>query len=349
MLALLLVAAASAAPTALVEESVESDVAPLRIDGLVAAVFTPFDEESKMNLTVVPAQSAYLTTTGVEWAFVGGTTGESLSLTVEERKTLVGAWMKTGHRENVIVHVGAESINDAMELAEHAATSGAKAVASMPPVFFSPANAHAVALWLQAICARAPGIPCYYYHIPSMTHFNGVMMDLVEAIEDVGVPTFAGIKYTGLYTYPGYMDAETVLMYRGGKYEVLSGREDMMLEGLSIGIKGHVGSQFNFAGDCYNAIREDFAKNGLTPASSTRIRSEQMRAVNMIHAWSKASPAGVNGAKYFMNLAGVPVGDARLPAIPIDSDGEAALSKAFTEVCAKPLGGASPLHMCPAR
>ena len=39
------------------------------------------------------------------------------------------------------------------------------------------------------------------------------------------------------------MDAMRVMAYRGGKFEVLSGREEMMLEALSVGIRGHVGSQ----------------------------------------------------------------------------------------------------------
>ena len=132
---------------------------PLRVDGLITAVFSPFDAHGNLNLSVVPIQQRYLAATGVEWAFVGGTTGESLSLTKEERKDLLSAWLKTNI--SVIAHCGAEALADARELARHASASGAKAIAAMPPTFFKPATAEALAQTIAYICAAAPGLPCY--------------------------------------------------------------------------------------------------------------------------------------------------------------------------------------------
>ena len=202
---------------------------------------------------------------------------------------------------------------------------------------------------IATICGAAPSLPCYYYHIPSMTGVSLVMYDFVTAIEPLA-PNFAGIKYTGLYTYPGFMDAGRVLNYKGGKYEVLSGREDMMLEALSLGIVGHVGSQFNFAGDLYNDIRNSFADEGLTKATAKSIRAKQMEAVTLIQAWQGASPAGANGNKYFMNLAGVPVGPGRLPSKPIGDDAKAGLKKALTTFCTteNPTGATGALKICAA-
>uniref|UniRef100_A0A7S0IVN9 N-acetylneuraminate lyase n=1 Tax=Calcidiscus leptoporus TaxID=127549 RepID=A0A7S0IVN9_9EUKA len=299
-------------------QQAEMNPSPLRVDGLVAAVYSPFASDGTLNLTVVPLQHRYLAQTGVEWAFVGGTTGESLSLTVAERKSLLEAWANTSTR--LIAHCGAEALGDARELAAHAAAVGVAAVAAMPPTFFKPASADALALTIASICSAAPSKPCYYYHIPSMTGVatTFTMLDFVRAIEPRS-PNFAGIKYTGMYTYPGMMDAEKVLNYREGKFEVFSGREEMMLQALSIGIKGHVGSQFNFAGDLYNRLRTGFARSGLTPATETRLRGLQALAVQLVDAWHDNSPTGVNGAKYLMNLAGVPVGDARLPSLPVAS------------------------------
>lgn len=218
---------------------------PLRLEGLVAAVFSPFKEaDGSLDLTVVPAQQMYLNATGVDWVFVSGTTGESLSLTVAERKALTDAWIATG--TNVIAHVGAEAVADARELAAHAQAAGALAVGAMPPVFFKPATVEALALTMASICAAAPRLPCYYYHIPSMTGVAFPIIDLVKALEPLA-PNFVGVKYTGLFTSPGFADAQEVMNYKGGKFEVFSGREQMMLEAAAIGIKGHVGSQFNFA------------------------------------------------------------------------------------------------------
>ena len=142
-------------------------VSPLRIEGLVAAVFSPFDAAGMLNTSVVPLQNAYLHATGVDWVFVGGTTGESLSLSLTERKALTEAWLSTS--ASVIVHVGAECLGDARSMAAHAQAHGAKAIGAMPPTFFKAANVQALAATLASICAAAPELPCYYYHIPSMT------------------------------------------------------------------------------------------------------------------------------------------------------------------------------------
>ena len=91
--------------------------------------------------------------------------------------------------------------------------------------------AEASAQTLAYTCAAAPSLPCYYYHIPSMTGVDVKVIDLVRAIEPLS-PSFAGVKYTGMYTSPGMMDAQRVLEYKGGKYEVLSGREEQMLQAL---------------------------------------------------------------------------------------------------------------------
>ena len=119
---------------------------PLRIHGLVAATLTAFNGTGGLDLSVVPQQQAYLKSTGVNWTFVSGTTGESLSLTVNERKSLYEAWVKAGSQ--VIAHCGAESVVDARELAAHAAKVGAKASASCHPRSLSP---HPLKVWRRQL------------------------------------------------------------------------------------------------------------------------------------------------------------------------------------------------------
>jgi N-acetylneuraminate lyase len=124
----------------------------------------------------------------------------------------------------------------------------------------------------------------------------------------------------------------------------------MMLETVAIGIRGFVGSQFNFAGDLYNSLLAAFNVGGITRSSEGELHSMQLRGIELIEAWHSSTPAGgYNGAKYFMNLAGVPVGDARLPYLPLGADGKSALKGAFDAFCAQHGAGglaATPLKMC---
>src|SRR5438552_6040750 len=112
-----------------------------RLDGLIAAPYTPFDAAGELNLAVVEKQCALLLSTGVKGAFVCGTTGEGMSLTLSERMAVAQRWVDVaGKKLNVIVHAGHNCQRDAAALARHARQIGAAAVAALPPSFFKPAN-----------------------------------------------------------------------------------------------------------------------------------------------------------------------------------------------------------------
>jgi N-acetylneuraminate lyase len=283
---------------------------PLRVDGLVTAVVTPFSANGSVALDRIPEVSQHLTKTGVDYVrvFVGGTTGESLSLTVTERLALTEAWSRMPQK--MIVHVGAEALGDAKTLVRHARAHGAKAVGCMPPVFFKPASVSILAKWLQAVAAEAPDLPLYYYHIPSMTGVNFLMLDLVKEVDAIGIPNFAGVKYTGLYETRAFPDLQQCMAYSDGKYEVFCGREEMMVEALSVGVKGFIGSQPNVVGDLYNAILKAWPHG-----PHLKLQMHALRFLDL----QLAAPTGVNALKLALEFAGVEMGPARLPSIDADA------------------------------
>ena len=221
-----------------VGQPARATVEPLRINGLVAATFTPFSKDGSVNTKEAENQAQWLNATGVKWIFLSGTTGESLKLSMEERLAQAELWLKLAptYGIRVIVHTGAESIPVAKALTRHAVANGADAIGAMPPVFFKPVNTQALAATMASIAAEAPKLPFYYYHIPSMTGvaFPDGMLGLAQEMEKLGVSNFAGVKYTGLYTYPGMMDAVKLLNYKQGKFEVLCGRDELMIEALML-------------------------------------------------------------------------------------------------------------------
>eukprot|EP00494_Astrolonche_serrata_P013206 UN13322 len=74
---------------------------------------------------------------------VAGTTGESVSLSFDERKRLLEAWvnMTSAYDLNVYAHVGGDSVVASRYLAKHAQSIGAKGVLSMTPNYFTPNTA----------------------------------------------------------------------------------------------------------------------------------------------------------------------------------------------------------------
>jgi N-acetylneuraminate lyase len=288
-----------------------TNATPLRVEGTVAAVVTQFASDGSLDLDHIPQFASYLLSMGVNYTFVGGTTGESLSLTTQERMQLLESWEKAsgGSALKMIAHVGAESIVDAKALARHAKQHGAVAMGCMPSVFFKPGNLTILAKWLQKVGAEAPELPLYYYHIPSMTGVTFTMLELIKEVESVGIPNFAGVKYTGLYETRAFPDFQRCMAYKDGAYEVFCGREEMMVEALSVGAKGFIGSQFNFAGDLYGEIARQWPHG---PYSELQAHALKLLYIEL------GLPTGVNGVKLIMEYAGLPMGPARLPNVDAD-------------------------------
>lgn len=112
----------------------------------MAATFTIMKDKLNISTTEndIKQYASDLILQGVSGVFVNGTTGESVSLSVEERKYIAEAWCNTievaSEKLDVIVQVGANSIYDTIELAKHSEelirNGKCKAIAIKPPQFF---------------------------------------------------------------------------------------------------------------------------------------------------------------------------------------------------------------------
>lgn len=108
------------------------------LSGLVAAVHTPFRPDGSLHLEVVEAQAAHLRAHGIDLAFVGGSTGEGHSLSLEERRALARRWVEVarGTALGVVVHVGANCLADSRALAAQAEELGAVAISALAPSYY---------------------------------------------------------------------------------------------------------------------------------------------------------------------------------------------------------------------
>lgn len=292
-----------------------------RLKGLIAAPFTPMLEDGLVNLDCIGAMAEHLHTHGVRGAFVCGTTGESVSLTVEERKAVLAAWIAvapTGF--DVIAHVGHPVLEDARELARHAEVIGARAIGAMPPSFFKPETLADLVEYCRTLCTAAPDIPFYYYHIPSMTHVNFSMVHFLEEAADV-IPTLAGLKFT----HEDLVEFDQCLTFENGSYDVLFGRDELLLPSLAMGGVGAVGSTYNFAAPVYHRLIQAFRDGEMDAA-----RAEQRRANEIIQAFSRFG--GLAPQKAIMALIGLDCGPVREPLRPLGADEIDALAEELERI-----------------
>jgi N-acetylneuraminate lyase len=272
-----------------------------KLEGLIAAPFTPFHADGSLNPDMIPQMAHALVKNGVNGVFVCGTTGEGMSLTLQERRVVAQKWVECAADQlRIVVHVGHTCLTDARQLAEHAAQIGAHAVAAMAPSFFRPANAQDLADFCAAIAAAAPQLPFYYYHIPSMT---GVGIPVIELLKEaVSIPNFAGVKYT----HWDLMDFGQCARFENGRYDVLFGRDEYMLAGFGLGAEGAIGSTYCFAAPVYQRLLKAFHAGDLDTA-----RMEQGLAADMIATF--APYGGLQAQKAMMRMIGIDCGPVRLP------------------------------------
>jgi N-acetylneuraminate lyase len=275
----------------------------LPLSGLVAATHTPFHKDHSLHLEIVECQAAHLLTHGVRTAFIGGTTGESASLTLTERLALAERWaaVTRGTALQVIVHVGSNCVADARVLAAQAQQLGARAISALAPSYFKPSSVASLVDSLSQIASAAPALPFYYYEIPSMTGLTLSPSEFLSHAAD-RIPTLAGIKFTS----SNLMEYQLCRTSHDERFDIPFGFDEMLLAALALGARGAVGSSFNFAAPLYNRLIAAFERGDLNAA-----RDEQLRSVRTIQAL--AARGYMSAAKAVMNMLGVDVGPARLP------------------------------------
>jgi N-acetylneuraminate lyase len=278
----------------------------MSLTGLIAAPYTPFHPNGSVSESGVRRLADHLAASGVDGVFVCGTTGEGMALTAAERKRVAEIWASAG-RLPVVVHVGHASGREARELAAHAAGVGAVAVAAVAPFYHKPAGVGGLVSALAEIAAGAPGLPLYYYDIPS---FTGVRLPTAEVLDRAAeaIPTFAGVKFSN----PDLVALQECLTVRGG-LDVLFGVDEMLLAAWALGVRGAVGSTYNFAAPLYRRMIAAVDAGDWETA-----RKLQRQSVAVVRAVERFGGLAAN--KAVMGLLGVDCGPVRPPLAPLGPD-----------------------------
>lgn len=279
-------------------------MATKKLQGLIAAPFTPMHPDGTLHLSLIPAYYEMLKANGVTGAFICGSTGEGVSLTLHEKKSVATTWAECTRNDpqfTVMPLVGGTCLNDSIELSIHARETGLDAISFTAPFYFKPANVDILAQCCQEVAAAVPDMPFYYYHIPVLTGVSFPMIDLLNAVDE-RIPNFAGIKYT----HEDFMDFQSCIHFRQGKYDMLWGRDENMLPALSLGSKGAVGSTYNYAAPLYHNLIQAFEQGDLELAQQL-----QQKSIDMIRLLGKYG--GIATGKAYMKIIGMDCGGFRLP------------------------------------
>ncbi|MES2773027.1 MAG: dihydrodipicolinate synthase family protein [Bacteroidota bacterium] len=298
-------------------------MATKHLEGLIAAPFTPMHQDGSLNIHVIPQYYEMLKTNGVSGAFICGSTGEGVSMSMSEKMAVAAAWADCTRGDDdfkVMLFLGGTSIADCKELAIYAQQIGLYAISFTAPYYFKPANVGMLARACIEVASAVPEMPFYYYHIPVLTGVGFAMYDLLQAL-DGKLPNFAGVKYT----HEDFMDFLSCMQYKNGKYDMLWGRDENMLPALALGAKGSVGSTYNYAAPLYFDMINAFENGDLETA-----RKLQQQSIDMIRLLGKYG--GIATGKAYMKLLGLDCGEFRLPVKNMSSENFTAFTKDVEQI-----------------
>ncbi len=273
-----------------------------KLAGLIAAPFTPFDASGAVVCDKIKAYAKYLQESGVSGVFVCGTTGEGVSLTINERRRVLEAWVDAaGGRMKIIAHVGHSSGADSCSLVAHALECGVDAVAAMPSSRMVAPNLETLVRSVGAIAEAADSLPFYYYHIPSVSGVSFPMYRFLELAAD-RIPNLAGIKFT----YEDLLDFQMCQRVLDGAFDIAFGRDECLLAALALGAQAAVGSTYNFAAPLYLAVMDAFSRGDMVEAQRLQGIAAQLISVCIDFG-------GLPAIKAAMAFVGHDMGPMRLP------------------------------------
>ncbi|MCM2370539.1 dihydrodipicolinate synthase family protein [Aporhodopirellula aestuarii] len=289
--------------------SQSSSSSPDRLQGLIAATFTPMNLDGSLRLDGIDEIVAHLIDHDIDGMYVLGSTGEGLSLTFEERCVVAERFVESANgRIPVIVQCGSESLRQSNRLAAHAQTVGADAVSAVSPVYFKPDCMQTLVASMDEIASGAPDLPFYYYHIPAAT---GVNLPMVEFLQHGGdrIANLRGIKFTS----PNVHELQTCIDYAGDRFEILWGQDESLYCGMIAGVQAAVGSTYNFAAVIYQQLMRAFSNGDLD-----RVRNLQSRSQAIVNTFVPYGPRAAQ--KAMMSMVGIDCGPSRLPIAPLSSN-----------------------------
>lgn len=288
--------------------------------GIIPAFYACYDDEGNISKERTMKLVEFLIEKGVTGLYVGGSSGECIYHSVQDRKETLEAVMEASKgRLTIIAHVACNNTKDSCELARHAEALGVDAIAAIPPIYFRLPE-KAIAKYWNDISAAAPNTDFVIYNIPQLA---GVALTMSLFDEMLKNPKVIGVKNSS-------MPIQDIQMFKrqaklnGKDIVVFNGPDEQFVGGRLIGADGGIGGTYGVMPEVYVKLNE-LVKNG----ENEKARVLQDAANEVTYAMCSATGNMYAVAKAVLkNRIGVDLGGVRAPLLNLAEGDEAVVAKA---------------------
>lgn len=289
----------------------------MNFGSISTAMVTPFDSKGNVDFSKTTKLINHLINNGTESLVVSGTTGESPTLTTEEKIALFKHVVKVvDGKVPVIAGTGSNNTKASIDLSKKAEEIGVDALLIVTPYYNKPSQEGIIAHY-KAI-AEAVRLPIMAYNVPGRTIVSTSVDTVVRLSE---IPNIVALKDAG-----GNLDTMSEIIEKTpDDFLLYSGDDGLTLPSLAIGSAGIVSVASHVIGNEMQAMIQAF-HNGENKEAA-RLHRKLLPVMNEL--FKAPSPAPVKTA---LQLKGLDVGGVRLPLLPLNQAERAALSACLNEI-----------------
>jgi 4-hydroxy-tetrahydrodipicolinate synthase len=279
------------------------------ISGVITAMVTPFGDDGALDLEAARRLARHLVDNGSHGLVLSGTTGESPTLSDDEKLSLLSAVKdEVGDRATIVSGTGSNDTRHSVELTERACELGADAVIVVTPYYNKP-NRAGLRAHFEAVAESAGETPVIVYNIPSRCVINlppDLLAELAAEIDNV-----VAVKQA---------NNDELAPIEG--LDVLAGNDDTFLRCLEMGGTGGVLVSSHLVGPEMRAIYEAVTSGDLARAGEL---NESLRPIYEATTVT-SNPIPLKAA---LEMLGIIDGHLRLPMVPANQQERSAIRAAL--------------------
>jgi len=280
---------------------------PLSLDGVFPPIPTPFNTDGDIDLDRLRDNLDRWKEQPLSGYVIGGSNGEFVSLTPDERVEVVQEARVTIPSDSLLIAgSGMESTRATVELTLQMAEVGADAVIVVTPSYYKGLMSAAALENHYRQVADASPVPIILYSVPANT---GVDLQLEAVVRLANHPNVVGIKDSGgSVAKIGAMVHETP-----DGFQVLAGSAGFLLGALAVGAVGTIAALANIAGPELVEMLTQFRSGNLTLAQEIQQRLIEVNT-------AVTTRFGVPGLKSALDMMGYYGGPVRSPLLPLSDE-----------------------------
>ena len=270
---------------------------------LMTALITPFNKEDKVDYPGLKKLTEHLLNTGSTGFVIGGTTGETATMTHDEKIELYTKFAQIiAGRVPVVAGTGSNNTAQTVAFTQEVGQIPGIDMALVVAPYYNKPDQRGITAHFEKVAENSP-VPIIIYNIPGRTGIKITKETLVELSHN---PKIAGVKQCS-----DLEDLEYIVEHAANDFLVYTGEDLQSLTAKALGAKGVISVASHIYGKAMREMYDDLDQGKI--AAAGKLQRQLMPKMQALFMYPSPSPV-----KAVLNAQGLPAGGCRLPIVALN-------------------------------